>query len=854
MESFSSFFPSEFFFLQIFFFFFRTRNPNLTLLFSPFLPLPLPPLRTTQNNQQRQGLDGRGAVVVVGATNRVDAVDGALRRPGRFDRELLFPLPNASARAEILSIHTRSWSPSSRPSQGLISELASRTAGYGGADLKALAAEASLRALRRTFPQIYESETRVSSVDPSAVVVQRRDFVGALKAIVPSSHRAAAAHARPLAPAHLGALGPKLADLVRGVKAAFGPATAVMAATAKAAAVGGGGSGEGAAAAGAKNDDDDDDDDDFLDDDEDGSDEEVANASAPHAAPGAANTANADPENNALSPSARLLAGASSKGKGVSTSLAAPPPPPPPRAARAVVCGPAGCGASDVAAALLAALEGLPLHSLGLPCLLLSDGGGGGGGMHGADEALVLAFAAARRAAPSVLFLPQAELWWSAAPRSLRAALRACLSELPPGCPVLLVASSDCGAAELPAALAALLGVGNAGGEGPSSSSSAAAALNTVLVELSAPDAAGRAGALAAAASELARPPARRVRKAQLLAASEAEAGAEAAATTAAATATAATATAATAAAAPAAAAAAAAAAPPKPSKAEKAARLAADDAALRALRVALRSVASRLLLDRRFVSFSEPRPPSEDDSADEDESDEEDEEFETPTMASILAKVDARQCPTVSSFLELVSAIPAHALALAEKRGGGGKGKGKNRASVGVGAEATARATLAFALQDEAEGLVAARVPAGLAQRCDAIEEERRRRASAGEEEEEEEEEEVAEEAAAAEGEAAAAAAEGGGGNATDLVVPVVAAHLPPRRPALPPASADELALARKVLDAAVRATEGATLEAVGAASAALFAAARARRAEEDRGRVSREVLAAVLGDAATL
>ena len=56
------------------------------------------------------GLDSRGQVVVIGATNRPDAIDSALRRPGRFDRELLFPLPDASARKSILEIHTSSFS------------------------------------------------------------------------------------------------------------------------------------------------------------------------------------------------------------------------------------------------------------------------------------------------------------------------------------------------------------------------------------------------------------------------------------------------------------------------------------------------------------------------------------------------------------------------------------------------------------------------------------------------------------------------------------------------------------------------------------------------------------------------
>ena len=55
------------------------------------------------------GLDNRGQVVVIGATNRIDAVDSALRRPGRFDRELSFPLPNVEARKEILGIHTKKW-------------------------------------------------------------------------------------------------------------------------------------------------------------------------------------------------------------------------------------------------------------------------------------------------------------------------------------------------------------------------------------------------------------------------------------------------------------------------------------------------------------------------------------------------------------------------------------------------------------------------------------------------------------------------------------------------------------------------------------------------------------------------
>lgn len=71
---------------------------------------------------------------MVGATNRVDALDAALRRPGRFDRELVFPLPSLPARATILDIHTRAWS--QPPSPDLLDRLAQLCVGYCGADLK----------------------------------------------------------------------------------------------------------------------------------------------------------------------------------------------------------------------------------------------------------------------------------------------------------------------------------------------------------------------------------------------------------------------------------------------------------------------------------------------------------------------------------------------------------------------------------------------------------------------------------------------------------------------------------------------------------------------------------------------
>lgn len=91
------------------------------------------------------GMDGRGQVIVIGATNRPDAVDPALRRPGRFDREFYFALPNIDARAKILSIITRKWEGwEEGKSKDTIARLAKLTKGYGGADLRVCMLSASL--------------------------------------------------------------------------------------------------------------------------------------------------------------------------------------------------------------------------------------------------------------------------------------------------------------------------------------------------------------------------------------------------------------------------------------------------------------------------------------------------------------------------------------------------------------------------------------------------------------------------------------------------------------------------------------------------------------------------------------
>lgn len=133
------------------------------------------------------GLDSRGEIVVIGATNRLDSIDPALRRPGRFDREFLFSLPDKNARKEILKIHTRDWNP--KPVDMFLEELAEHCVGYCGADIKSICAEAALCALRRRYPQIYTTSEKLQ-LDLSSITISAKDFEAALQKIRPASQRA----------------------------------------------------------------------------------------------------------------------------------------------------------------------------------------------------------------------------------------------------------------------------------------------------------------------------------------------------------------------------------------------------------------------------------------------------------------------------------------------------------------------------------------------------------------------------------------------------------------------------------------------------------------------------------------
>src|SRR5512136_47347 len=132
------------------------------------------------------GMEVRGKVVVIGATNRPDSLDPALRRPGRFDREIEIGVPNKDSRLEVLQIHTRGMPLAKDVNQQKLSEV---THGFVGADLAALAREAGMRALRRVLPEL-DLEVEAIPVELlNKIEVNNDDFLEALREMEPSAMR-----------------------------------------------------------------------------------------------------------------------------------------------------------------------------------------------------------------------------------------------------------------------------------------------------------------------------------------------------------------------------------------------------------------------------------------------------------------------------------------------------------------------------------------------------------------------------------------------------------------------------------------------------------------------------------------
>ena len=132
------------------------------------------------------GLKERKNVIVIGSTNRPEALDMALRRPGRFDREIELGVPDMEGRMEIFQIHTRGMP---LHEDVILEEFAKRTYGFVGADISAVGREAAMNALRRILPQIDLDEPTIPKEILDRLIVQRDDFEAALREVQPSAMR-----------------------------------------------------------------------------------------------------------------------------------------------------------------------------------------------------------------------------------------------------------------------------------------------------------------------------------------------------------------------------------------------------------------------------------------------------------------------------------------------------------------------------------------------------------------------------------------------------------------------------------------------------------------------------------------
>lgn len=365
------------------------------------------------------GLDARGKVVVIGATNRVDAIDPALRRPGRFDRELIFTLPNMDARKRILRIHTSKWAPPPTPS--VLDAVAKTTVGYCGADLKSLCSEAAIRALRRRYPQIYESKEKLL-IDVNQVKVTTRDFATAMKEIVPSSHRSARTHARPISERLTAVLREPLQACLSLLERIFSeglnPGTFSRDSIAK----------------GSPH-----------------SDKRTEEETKGHKSPELSSDSEEDEDDEVvnfegsqarIADAGRFRPGARSIGMSNDQTLRP----------RLLICGMQGLGQAQLGPALLHRCESCPVHVIDFPSLHADSG------TRSAEEALISAFREALRSVPSILYLPHLQLWWQSASDSLRTTLIIAMKDLPADLPLLVLATAETALNDLPSELTEMLG------------------------------------------------------------------------------------------------------------------------------------------------------------------------------------------------------------------------------------------------------------------------------------------------------------------------------------------------------------------------------------------------------------
>ncbi|XP_053106598.1 ATPase family AAA domain-containing protein 2 isoform X2 [Hemicordylus capensis] len=341
------------------------------------------------------GLDNRGEIVVIGATNRLDSIDPALRRPGRFDREFLFTLPDKDARREILKIHTREWSP--KPTELFLEELAGKCVGYCGADIKSICTEAALCALRRRYPQIYTSSVKLQ-LDISSINITAKDFVVAMQKTIPASQRAVASPGQALSTISKPLLENTLQRILEVLQNIFPHA-------------------ELAQKGGEKSD--------FS--------SCILESDLQYS----------DEEGPSVFDTGHSQKACDKQKKFLNFSRSAYHQPTSYRP-RLLIAGEPGFGqASHLAPAVIHALEKFTVYTLDLSILF-------GVSAKTPEETCAQLICEAKRTAPSILYVPNVHLWWETVGRTLQATFTSLLQNIPSFTPVLLLATSDVHHAALP--------------------------------------------------------------------------------------------------------------------------------------------------------------------------------------------------------------------------------------------------------------------------------------------------------------------------------------------------------------------------------------------------------------------
>lgn len=348
------------------------------------------------------GLDSRGEVVVIGATNRLDSIDPALRRPGRFDREFLFGLPDRESRQDILRIHTKQWSPT--PSNSFLDELAEKCVGYCGADIKALCAEAALCALRRRYPQIYSTSQKLL-LDVSSISITSRDFLAAMAKTVAASQRAVSSPAKALTPVVAPLLGPALSALLDVLQKLFPHAEQGLKRK-----------------------------------------RDAGNLICSILEDDLLYSGDEGPSNSSISKQVP------SKGSFLHLARTAVNHPTTYRP-RVLLAGRPGAGqSSHLAPAVLHALERFRVYTLDMAVLF-------GVSSTSPEEACAQVFCEAKRTFPSILYIPHIQQWWDTVGSALRATFLSLLQDIPSFSPILLLATSNVAHQDLADEIQALFSV-----------------------------------------------------------------------------------------------------------------------------------------------------------------------------------------------------------------------------------------------------------------------------------------------------------------------------------------------------------------------------------------------------------